>query len=224
MLHDVLPNSVCGSYPSILIVALIKIKLHAGIVLMSIGLLLASSPLCYSQEDQFVACLDRQVFDLKDSAQTLREATVQCYVLIFFSETCPICRKYSPWLRQFYEARSKQGVKVVLVFPDSATTVKDIETFRHVYRCPIPCLRDPHHAITDCVDARITPEAVVLDSVGTMCYEGRIDNLFVAPGKMRSLVSTHELDDAVNAVLSRGTVLVKSRAAVGCYIERRKNK
>ena len=107
----------------------------------------------------------------------------------------------------------------MLVFPDVSTRATAVDSFRLKYHCAIECALDRHHALTNALAARITPEAFVLDSSGQTVYRGRIDNWFVAPGRMRSIVSSHDLEQAIEAVLQQHTSELVKTTAIGCLIE-----
>ena len=66
--------------------------------------------------------------------------------------------------------------------------------------------------------AKVTPEAVVVDSTGKIVYRGRINNFYEDFGKPRRVVTEHDLRDALKAVLA-GKPAPKPRGeCVGCFI------
>jgi hypothetical protein len=64
----------------------------------------------------------------------------------------------------------------------------------------------------------VTPEVAVFSSQGKMIYHGRIDDRFVEFGRMRPAPTTHELEDAIAAVMAGKAVPNPSAPAVGCAI------
>ena len=62
------------------------------------------------------------------------------------------------------------------------------------------------------------PESAVFDGHGALRYHGRIDDLYIAFGRSRRAPTTHDLDDALIAVLAGKPVTHDARPAVGCYI------
>ena len=68
------------------------------------------------------------------------------------------------------------------------------------------------------VDARVTPEAVVIDSQGNVVYRGRIDDRFVDFGKTRQSPTREDLSLALDAVLAGRAVDVPTTKAIGCFI------
>lgn len=51
-------------------------------------------------------------------------------------------------------------------------------------------------------------------------YRGRIDNLYINIGRTRQQVTSHDLTDALDAVLAGRPVKQPTTEALGCYIER----
>ena len=83
--------------------------------------------------------------------------------------------------------------------------------------CPV--LIDRRHELIRQVGPRpVTPEAVVVAPDGTLAYRGRIDDLYAALGKRRYEATTHDLRDALDAVLAGKPVANPREPAVGCAI------
>ena len=63
-----------------------------------------------------------------------------------------------------------------------------------------------------------TPEAAVFDATGRLVYHGRIDDRWVEIGKARPQAQTHDLEDAIAAVLAGRPVARAETRAVGCTL------
>ncbi len=186
--------------------------LRAFAIFIVIGVFLSSSLLAQ-------AALDKEFETLSGTQRTLKSLGARGYVLIFFSESCPICQKYTPLLKKLQQQYASKGIRFVLVFPDTATSAKDVMAFLEKYHCTLESAIDRKQVLTKDLSARVTPEAFVLDSNGVQCYRGRIDNWFVAPGRMRSIVSSHELQESIEAMLNHRKAPKEKTTAVGCLIE-----
>src|SRR5205823_4360719 len=81
-----------------------------------------------------------------------------------------------------------------------------------------PVARDRHGALAAKLGAAVTPEAFVIDAQGEVRYHGRIDDQFAGRQKPNANPGTHELRDAIAAVLDGRDVPVKWVKAVGCPI------
>jgi len=58
----------------------------------------------------------------------------------------------------------------------------------------------------------------VFDRGHQLVYDGRIDDWYVELGRARPAPITHELDDAIRAVLAGKAVAKSEVRGVGCYI------
>lgn len=65
----------------------------------------------------------------------------------------------------------------------------------------------------------VTPEVVVMQSDGTIRYQGAIDNWYVALGKHRPEATHHYLQDALDTLLAGRDVAQPRTNAVGCLVE-----
>jgi len=138
-------------------------------------------------------------------------------VLIFIRTDCPVSNRYAPTVQKL-SAEYAGKVAFWLVYPDKSETPTAIEHHLHDYSYKIPALRDPGYSLVKLSQVQITPEAAVFDPSGQLVYHGRIDNWYQDFGRARSAPTTHELDDAIRAVLDGRKPAVATAAAVGCYI------
>ena len=60
--------------------------------------------------------------------------------------------------------------------------------------------------------------AVVLDKSGSVRYRGRIDNFYADLGKPRRAATTHDLRDALDAVVAGRAVAHPETTPIGCFI------
>jgi thiol-disulfide isomerase/thioredoxin len=138
-------------------------------------------------------------------------------VLIFLRTDCPISQRYAPTIQKL---ASKYANKATfwLVFPAKADSVEIIAAYAREYGYTLPTLPDPNHMLVNRAKATVMPEAALFDGHGTLRYHGRIDDLYVAFGRSRRAPTTHDLDDALTAVLTGAPVSNDAKPAVGCYI------
>jgi len=138
-------------------------------------------------------------------------------VLIFIRTDCPISNRYAPTIQKLSAAYAGKAA-FWLIYPDKAESSAAIERHLHDYNYKIPALHDPQHSLVKLGEVQITPEAAVFDPSGQLVYHGRIDNWYKEFGKALPAPTTHELDDALQAVLKGERPQVASTDAVGCYI------
>ena len=140
-------------------------------------------------------------------------------VFIFTSTDCPISNRYAPEVRRIVTAFAANGVVFRLVYPNPAEEPAAIHEHMSAfgYGGAIDALRDPRHALVKHVGATVTPEAVVVVD-RRVRYRGRIDDRYVELGLERPAPTTHDLADALSAVIAGREVPHPTTQAVGCFI------
>ncbi|MFO0841191.1 MAG: hypothetical protein U0797_02180 [Gemmataceae bacterium] len=88
------------------------------------------------------------------------------------------------------------------------------------FKLPFPLVKDDRFKVADLFQAKVVPEAFVLDHNQVMRYRGRIDNAYSARLKQNPRTTAHDLDAAVAAVLAGKDVGTPATKAVGCPIVR----
>jgi hypothetical protein len=157
-----------------------------------------------------------------DSARDIERdpfaSAARARVLIFVRTDCPITNRYAPELQRLSQKFSGHGAEFWLVYPDPAATPASIERHRGEYNFPGTVLRDPRHSLVKLAHATTAPEAAVFDSAGHLQYHGRIDDRWVNPGTVRSAARTHDLEDAIAAVLAGRRPVPSVTQAIGCSL------
>lgn len=155
-----------------------------------------------------------------------RETTVggvpseQDTVTVFISPTCPVCQQMTPYLDRLHAEYGDAVVFRVLV-PDGMADRGEIDSFRVRYACRYRIGIDSGNVQVERLDARVTPEAFLhRGSAASVLYRGRINDLYVALGRRRQKVRSHDLRDAIDAVVKGGVPVVDSTEPIGCIIER----
>ena len=138
-------------------------------------------------------------------------------VFIFLSPECPLCQNYSSVIRSLKEKFHAQ-VNFYGIFPGTAYTRADIQSFEEKYKTAVPMFLDSKFRFTRYVQATATPQVILLAEDGRLLYSGAIDDWMAAPGKKRVKANTHYLEDALEEVLVSGDVTLKRTKAIGCKI------
>ena len=139
-------------------------------------------------------------------------------VLLFIRSDCPITNRYAPDLKRIADKFAPDGVAFWLVYPDPAETDGSIQKHIAEYQLPGKPLRDPGRTLIRRAHATVAPEAAVFDSGGKLIYHGRIDDRWVEIGKSRPAPTTHDLEDAISAVLAGRPVAHPETRAIGCSL------
>jgi AhpC/TSA family len=137
-------------------------------------------------------------------------------LLLFVRTDCPISNRYAPELARIIGRFATQPLDVWLVYVDDDETPERIQKHMTEYRLPGTALRDPGQSLASRAGVKVTPEAALFDADGQRRYRGRIDDRHVDYGKQRAEPSTHELLDAITAVMAGQTPTLAEVDAVGC--------
>ena len=147
-------------------------------------------------------------------------------VVIFICNHCPIAQMYEARVAQLAADYKDQSVSVVAIEPNDpkALTIDELDSsdisdsleemkIRAQYKhLTYPYLYDGEtQSVTDAYGPQATPHAFVFDSSRRLRYEGRVDNSYRA-----EMVKTHEVRDAIDALLANGEVAVKHTGVFGC--------
>lgn len=150
--------------------------------------------------------------------EPLMVAPHRAAVLVFVLQDCPICNGYAPQIERLAAESLAKDVPFYLIHVDPAFTPDDARKHARDYGYTIPVLIDRRHELVRRLGVRAVPTAVVLNSQGQTEYEGRIDDQYVALGKARNVVTSHDLHDALAAVLAGKPVAHPRTHAIGCAV------
>lgn len=139
-------------------------------------------------------------------------------VFLFVRTDCPITNRYAPELARIAREFESRGARFWLIYDDRSESVDSIRQHVAEYRFPGTPLRDPNHQLAALAHAKVAPESAVFDSAGQLIYHGRIDDRYVDFGKARAAADTHDLEDAIRAVLEHKPVPQPETRAVGCAL------
>jgi AhpC/TSA family len=146
------------------------------------------------------------------------ESGVRAVVLVFVLQDCPIANSYMPQLNRLHEQFEPRGVQMIVVESDPQITLEQARKHAEDFHIGLPVVIDSEHRWVRMAGATRTPEAVVFSPGGDILYRGRIDDQYVGFGKRRMQVTTHDLQDALEAILADRPVQNASAEAIGCYI------
>lgn len=147
-------------------------------------------------------------------------------VIIFTCNHCPIAQMYERRIAQLAADYKDRGVSVVAIEPNdpNAITIDELDSsdisdslnemkVRAAYKhLTYPYLYDGEtQSVTNAYGPQATPHAFVFDSDRRLRYEGRVDNSYRS-----ELVTTHEVRDAIDALLEHREIAVKHTGVFGC--------
>ena len=146
-------------------------------------------------------------------------------VVFFVATDCPVSNSYAPEIQRVCREYGPRGVECSLIYedvdthPSTAHLDQLVRTHLQEYGyAGFTAVVDRDRRAATQVKASITPQVFVIDHSGEIRYRGRIDNLYAALGKTRQQVTSHDLRDALDAVLAGGKVPHPETEALGCFI------
>jgi tetratricopeptide (TPR) repeat protein len=137
---------------------------------------------------------------------------------IFTTVDCPIANRYAPEIERLHRDFSRRGAALRLVYVNPRDSDATIRAHMQKFGYSMDFQRDASHVLVKRFGITVTPEAVVIDARGGIAYRGRIDNRYADVGIDRQRATTHELEDALDALVSGKEVGVASAPAVGCFV------
>ncbi|MDQ3815258.1 MAG: redoxin domain-containing protein, partial [Armatimonadota bacterium] len=140
-------------------------------------------------------------------------------VVIFMSTRCPVSNGYNERMADLARTFSEKGVRFIGVNANKEESPEIIAEHAKQQGFSFPVLKDSDNAIADRFDAKVTPEAYVIDAKGNLSYHGRIDD-----NKNADEVKNRDLRAAIEAVVAGQPVPVKETTAFGCGIKRVKRR
>jgi peroxiredoxin len=138
--------------------------------------------------------------------------------IVFLDPECPICRSEMAEINEI-AAHVGSRAQVLGVISDPTVTRIAGAAFAKEYGSKFPLLFDGSGDLAARFKPTVEPEAFVLDGRGTVKYFGRIDDAFERIGKQREVVMSHDLKDALVAVIAGKEPEHASVAPVGCVFE-----
>jgi hypothetical protein len=157
--------------------------------------------------------------DLDGHAQRPFQPKGLAQVLFFLMTDCPISNFYAPEIQRICADYAGKGAGCSLIYEDASADTQTFRKHMEEYRYRgIPAILDADRKAARQAGATVTPEVAVVDHDGKIRYHGRIDDFYAGLGKPRRQATTHELRDALDAVLAGKPVAVAEAKALGCYI------
>jgi thiol-disulfide isomerase/thioredoxin len=160
--------------------------------------------------------------DIRSLPRTLGDfGKKKAFVLVFTNTTCPLVKRYLPTLQALEKEYRGKEVQFIAVNSDESDTIISMATQAVQHEMELPFVKDFG---ADCVRAlgvTRTPEAVVLDADKRLRYRGRIDDQYRLRG-VRKEPTTHDLKDAIDAVLANRKVANAETEVDGCLINLKK--
>jgi hypothetical protein len=138
--------------------------------------------------------------------------------LVFITPDCPIANFYQPTLRKLGDEFADRGIPLFMIHSDPEVTLDVAERHVKKFKIAAPVILDHDQSIARRVEAKVTPEAFIVDRAGKILYRGRIDNFYEALGRKRREATEHDFHDALAAVADGRPIAAPVTKALGCHI------
>src|ERR1700685_2474353 len=135
-------------------------------------------------------------------------------VVVFLSFECPVSTSYSPVLADLCKQYRAKGAAFVGVCASEGETAESVARQAEEFKLGFPVYYDGQGAAVAAFKAEKTPEAFVLDHNGVLRYCGRIDDGWAARLKKNMQIKSHDLETALDEVLSGKPVSRPVAAAI----------
>jgi thiol-disulfide isomerase/thioredoxin len=156
--------------------------------------------------------------DVDNKSQSFSEfKKYKATAVVFLLVDCPASQSYTLTLNNL--AKKYPQVHLIGIFPGTYSTNQEMQDFKNTYHINFPLLKDPKLDIVKYLHATIAPQCFVVGQNSQIVYQGRIDDWMYGPGKKKTTVSEHNLEDAMKSVIAGQPVKVKTTKAFGCFIE-----
>ena len=150
--------------------------------------------------------------------QPFDEPSTRAIALVFITPDCPIANYYQPTLRKLGDEFAERGIPFYMIHSDLDVTADAAKRHAAKFEIAAPVILDHDQSIARRVDAKITPEAFIVDRASEILYRGRIDNFYEALGRKRRAATEHDFRDALAAVAEDRPVATPVTKALGCHI------
>ena len=142
----------------------------------------------------------------------------QFNIFIAFANDCPVCKSSIPTLRVIN--KDYPNVGIVLFYPNNPLDSSINKFINGLLPMEIVKVKDKNKRLTKFFNAEVTPQAFVVDSVGTVIYKGAIDNSVFTNYRKNYNPKESFLINALDTLVNLNLTLKQNETkAVGCYIE-----
>ncbi|QDV32715.1 redoxin family protein [Tautonia plasticadhaerens] len=159
-----------------------------------------------------------EVLGVDGRPMTLEAPEGGVLAIAFLWTPCPNSNQYSPTLNAIAGEFGTDRVRFVGLFVDADLTDAEVAAHAEEYALGFPIGRSGAVRLARELGVGTVPSAVVVDDAGRIRYRGRIDDQFFDLGRRRQVVRSHDLKDAIAALLGGEEVRAPRTEAIGCTL------
>ena len=136
-------------------------------------------------------------------------------VIMFWSTQCPNVQAYNDRINELVSTYQQKGFVFWAINSNNTESSAEVAAHSSKNNYVFPVLKDENSKVADLFGATRTPEVFVLNSNREILYHGRIDD-----NRDIKLVTTHDLQNALDDIYNGRDVAVKTTKQFGCTIKR----
>ena len=138
-------------------------------------------------------------------------------VMMFIAPDCPLCKTLS---QPFNELAAKYPtIQFLAVHSGKNYDAMELNMFATETKFKPAIFRDYEYEVAHQFDATITPEFILVDSLGQTLYQGLMDDRILQLGSYKQTWEKMYLEDAIKSVLQNTKPEIQKTDAVGCVLE-----
>lgn len=137
-------------------------------------------------------------------------------VAVFLATRCPVAQRYAMRLKRLhaeFTADNKQHTTFVGIYANEEDTVDDVKAYIQKAEYTFPIVKDTTGYLAELLGATMTPQAMIVDTEGTLRYRGPIDD-----NRYETRIKHSYLRDALLATHTGDAIPLQETPAFGCTI------
>lgn len=143
---------------------------------------------------------------------------VKAVVIMFWATECPYVQPFNDRINEFVKEYQDKEFVFWAINSNNTESVARVIEHAKANNYVFPMLKDNNNIVADMFEATRTPEVFVLDNNRTILYHGRIED-----SSHKEKVTSYDLKNALDEILSGKEITVKSTKSFGCTIKRNEN-
>ncbi len=136
-------------------------------------------------------------------------------LLIFIATKCPYSNGYNERMEALHRDYAARGIRLVGINPNRTEPAEEVRSHARERGMTFTILKDDGNRVADYFGATVTPEVYLLDPQNRVVYHGRLDAAHDQPS-----LNSHELREALDALLGGQAIANTGKKAFGCTIKR----
>lgn len=139
-------------------------------------------------------------------------------VYYFLLDECRVCQDMTPYINEIYH-KYEHDFTFVGLFPNMSSKIENIEKFKSKFNLLFDMKIDYFQEKALLFGATIMPEVLVFNHTKQIkLYQGRINDLFYAPGKRKHFINYNNLELALASIKNKENNYDKETIPIGCLI------